>query len=581
MRIGIPKFYKVKRATARFDPMPQIRRGFAAYRALSRKERMIFSGVLALTVVGIIGGFITLYLRATVPLPTYGGSITEGVVGKPFAINPLIPDGSPADSALEQLIYSALLKADGKGGVMPDLAEEYEILENGKQYIVSLRPSLKWHDNKPLTTEDILFTAQLIKNPESNHPLYSLYRDIEVEILTPRSISFTLPKTFAFFPQYLTFKIIPKHIWGSIPVQNFAFSEYSLKPIGSGPYTFKKIISAKDGTPLQYLLEAAQTYYLPGPYLRSFSVRFFSSLDEAMNALRKKEIGSLAEVPAATFSQDSPDNFQKINPVIPQSFGLFFNLEAPPLEDKVMRQAINYALPLSVFFENRGQGAIERIDSPIWFIPPEQDIFDAGESEQLLSSLGWKDSDNDGIKDKKLKKKDKNTTPLSLSLTLLDTQEMQAVSSFIKEYLAKVGIDLALKPIDVNEFHSRLRSSSFQVLVVGELPTSGYYPDLYPFFHSSQKPPQGMNFSGYANKNIDALLTGLRDSLDPATRDLDYQEIADILKTDLPAIFLYRPTLTWLVQKTINIPPTDFLNSAEERFSRVNEWYLFTKRTFK
>ena len=156
MRIGIPKFYKVKRATARFDPMPQIRRGFAAYRALSRKERMIFSGVLALTVVGIIGGFITLYLRATVHLPTYGGSITEGVVGKPFAINPLIPDGSPADSALEQLIYSALLKADGKGGVMPDLAEEYEILENGKQYIVSMRPSLKWHDNKPLDRKSVV-----------------------------------------------------------------------------------------------------------------------------------------------------------------------------------------------------------------------------------------------------------------------------------------------------------------------------------------------------------------------------------------------------------------------------------------
>jgi len=581
MRIGISQSENARKAAARLDPMPRIRRGFAAYRALSRRERLAFSIALTLAMIGAIGGLIALYLRTTVPIPTYGGSITEGVVGKPFAIHPFIPDGSPADAIIEQLVYSSLFKADGNGNVMPDLAEEYEFLEDNNQYIVSLRSKLFWHDGKPLTSEDILFTVQLIKNPETNHPLYSLYRDINVEALTPRSISFTLPKSFSFFPQYLTFKIIPKHIWGNIPVQNFAFSEYSLKPIGSGPYVFTKIISTKEGTPLQYLLGAAPSYYLPGPFLRSFSVRFFPSLDEAMGALRKKEIDSLADVPTKMFNQDPPENFRQIEPVIPQSFGLFFNLEAAPLEDIAMRQAVKFALPVEKFFETEQGGKIQRIDSPVWFIPAEPHTFDPAKSQELLASLGWKDTDNDGLKDKKLQKKDKNQTQLNLSLTFLDTPEMQALGNFIKENLAQSGIGITPKPVDINEFHNRLRSNSFQLLIVGELSTSGYYPDLYQFFHSSQKPPQGMNFSGYANKNLDSTLVLLREALDQETRDEQYLEIASIIKKDLPVLFLYRPIWTWLVQKTINTPEMKLLNTADERLARVNEWYLFTRRSWK
>ena len=581
MRIGIFLKQNLQRTMARLRRAFSMRRSLAAYRALSRKERIFFSGAIILIVIGIIGGIITLYLRMTYPAPAYGGTITEGVVGKPFAIHPFIPDSSPADGILEQLIFSSLLKPDSKGGLIADLVEEYEVLEGGKVYVISLKPDLKWHDGYPVTAEDILFTIQLIKNPEANHPLYNLFRDIDAKVLTPRSVTLTLPRAFSFFPQYLTFKIIPKHIWGTVPIQNFPFSEYSLKPIGSGPYVFKKIVSTKDGNPLEYLLGASPSYYLPGPYLQSFSIRFFSSIDEAMNALRKKEIDSVADVAANTTSHDAPGNFETITPVIPQSFGVFFNLEVAPLNDKVMRQAIRAALPVESFFATNPLDTTTRIDSPIWFIAPSPYPFNTEQSETLLASLGWKDTDNDGIKDKKLQKKDKIATPLELSLTVLDTPDMQTLGSRIQEEFKKVGIRIILKNVDINEFHSRLRSNSFQLLVVGELPTSGYYPDLYPFFHSTQKPPQGMNFSSYTDKQIDKTLVSLRGSMDPETRDLRYQEIAEAIRDDVPAIFLYRPVWTWLIQKSIKVPAVQFLNSGDERLSRVNEWYIFTKRIWK
>jgi peptide/nickel transport system substrate-binding protein len=559
------------------------RRGLAAYQSLSKKNRQWFWSALSLIFIGLAVSLIAFYFYQTKSVPTYGGKITEGVVGKPFAIHPFVPDGSTADSLLEQLVFSSLLKTDGQGNVIPDLAESYEILENGQTYVVSLRPNLKWHDNKVLDSQDVLFTVQLIKNPEANHPLYNLFRDIEVEVLTPRSIAFKLPKTFSFFPQYLTFKIIPKHIWGSIPIQNFAFSEYSLKPIGSGPYQFKKSISTKQGNPLQYVLAASPSYYLNGPYLQSFSLKFFSSGDEAMNALRKKEIDSLAEVNPKTFLDNEPDNFTRITPVIPQSFGLFFNLESNPLQDKAMRQAIQAALPVDSLFDQTAGllNRATRIDSPVWFIEPPPYPYNPTTSETLLASLGWQDSDNDGLKDKKLQKRDKTPTTLELSLTILDSQDMQALGSFIQTELKKAGINLVLKPVDINEFHSRLRSRSFQMIIVGELPTSGYYPDLFPFFHSSQKPPQGMNFPGYTDKEIDQTLSFLREALELENKQEEYQKIAQAIKEDLPAIFLYRPSWTWLVSKTIKVPLTTFLNTPEEHLSLVNQWHLFTKRVWK
>lgn len=90
-----------------------------------------------------------------------------------------------------------------------------------------------------------------------------------------------------------------------------------------------------------------------------------------------------------------------------------------------------------------------------------------------------------------------------------------------------------------------------------------------------------MNFSSYTDKQIDKTLVSLRGSMDPETRDLRYQEIAEAIRDDVPAIFLYRPVWTWLIQKSIKVPAVQFLNSGDERLSRVNEWYIFTKRIWK
>lgn len=97
------------------------------------------------------------FFHFTQPVPRYGGSYSEGIVGQPAYINPLLSQTSEADADLVQLIYSALFKYDGQGRITGDLAEKYEVSEDQKTYTVYLKKNAKWHDNEPLNAEDVVF----------------------------------------------------------------------------------------------------------------------------------------------------------------------------------------------------------------------------------------------------------------------------------------------------------------------------------------------------------------------------------------------------------------------------------------
>ncbi|HDO23721.1 MAG TPA: hypothetical protein ENG99_00715, partial [bacterium] len=104
-----------------------------------------------------------------VEVPASGGELTEGIIGTPRFINPLLAI-SDADRDMVGLIYSGLMRTDNKGGLILDMAEKYEISKNGLVYTFTLKPNLVWHDGKPITSDDILFTVQQAKDPNLKSP---------------------------------------------------------------------------------------------------------------------------------------------------------------------------------------------------------------------------------------------------------------------------------------------------------------------------------------------------------------------------------------------------------------------------
>ena len=104
-----------------------------------------------------------------VNVPMDGGSITEGIVGTPRFINPVLAF-SDADQDLVSLIYSGLMRKSINGTLIPDLAEKYEGSKDGLIYTFTLKNKIYFHDKKPITADDVIFTINKIKDPTIKSP---------------------------------------------------------------------------------------------------------------------------------------------------------------------------------------------------------------------------------------------------------------------------------------------------------------------------------------------------------------------------------------------------------------------------
>ena len=152
-------------------------------RQLSKKEInaiLVFLG-LAITSSLFLGVYDYWFLRTSVA--SSGGTYSEGVIGEPRYINPALASASEVDRDLTTLIFSGLVKHNELGNIIPDLAESYQIRDNGKTYEFKLKENLSWPDKKPLTSDDVIFTINLIKDSKFQSPLRNNWQGVRIEKL--------------------------------------------------------------------------------------------------------------------------------------------------------------------------------------------------------------------------------------------------------------------------------------------------------------------------------------------------------------------------------------------------------------
>jgi peptide/nickel transport system substrate-binding protein len=267
------------------------------FKVLNPREQKLFlaaAGILVLSTVALAGFF---YLDNFIPVPTVGGEYTEGLIGAPQYINPLLSQTNDVDSDITHLIFSGLLRFDSELRLVPDLAERWSVNDDQTQYIFVIRDQVTWHDGQPLTADDIIFTVRSIQDTEFKSPLLVSLRGVQVEKRDERTVIFTLPEAYPAFFEVLTFGILPEHIWGEIPAINANLTEYNLKPIGSGPWKFKSLTKDRLGNIKSYVLEPNPTYYGPQPYLEKITFKFYADFDPAVAALKSNAVEGISFLP--------------------------------------------------------------------------------------------------------------------------------------------------------------------------------------------------------------------------------------------------------------------------------------------
>jgi ABC-type transport system substrate-binding protein len=368
--------------------------------SLNRLEKTLFFVFVFLFFSSFSFLLTNFYFNFTKIQPKEGGKLVLGEVGFPTFLNPIYSISSDVDDSIVELLFSGLMKYQG-GEIVPDLIENYQILEDGKVFLFNLKNNIFWSDGKEISSDDVIFTLKTIQNPEVKSPLRTIWLGVEVEKISEKSFKFKLKNPSAIFLENCTLKIIPKHIWEKIPPSNFPLSYYNLEPVTSGPFRIKKIYRAKDGKIIALDLVKDERYFGKKPFLNEISFLFFENENELILAAKNKKIDGFPLT-----KSENIIGFRKINFKMPRYFAVFFNLEKRLFSEKEVREALNLSTDKEEIFKKVILGQGEIVQSPI--LPEiygfkrneKKFLFDLEKANEILKNSGFEDLDGDGIKEK-------------------------------------------------------------------------------------------------------------------------------------------------------------------------------------
>lgn len=511
-------------------------------------------------------------------IPAYGGSLTEGLIGAPRFINPLL-ELSDSDRDLTYLIYSGLMRVTAEGNLVPDLAESYTISDDGLTYTFILKDNIVFQDGAKVTADDVVYTVEMAQNQILRSPKRTNWLGVTVNKTNEREITFYLKQPYAPFLENTTLGILPKHIWSTATPDEFPFSPYNnTSPIGSGPYQVKEIIRNKSGIPTSYTLTAFNNYALGKPFISKLTLNFYANENDLLTAYTKGEIES-----TSMFSSQNLDKLESLSGVVgkiplPRVFGVFFNQnQAPIFLHKEIRTALNMTVDKDRIVNEVLKGFGVKIDGPLpsdvvaddMVYDKEQAFKEAGE---LLIKNGWKLNEDDNVWTKTNSKKE--IEKLSFSVSTVNTPDLKNVAEILKNDWVEFGAKVEVQTFEVSELSQNvIGPRRYEALLFGQV--VGRSLDLFAFWHSSQR-NTGSNVAMYTNSKADDLLEVARQITDIDIRLEKYELFKKEIRADAPAIFIYSPEFIYILPTKIKGFESGLINNRAERFQNIPFWYIET-----
>ena len=578
------------------------------FRLLNPREKLLFkSAVLLFAISAIYLGF-NFYQNNLISLPKRGGIYREGTAAYPQNINPLYSANRDIDSDISRLIYSSLFNYDVNGYLKEDLVDSWQVSTDGKEYSLHLKQNVKWHNGNILNADDVVFTVNLIKNPEFKSSLRSTLNGINIEKVDDNTVRFILAEAYADFFHLLTFGIMPKFAWENSSPETAIISELNLKPIGSGPYEFVSLVKSKGGELKEYQLTINPDYYGVKPYIENIVFKFYPSSNEVVRALNANEIEGVSYVPndlKGDLLAKHSLNFYSLQ--LPQINSIFFNQNKNNyLKDIKVRESLAWSIDRDRLAQEIFNKEVKMVNGPILapeFINTSTNIFylDVEKANNLLLEAGFKkinSIESDFADEVELSKEmvaikkyaqdknfnltgswwlDKDNNVLTLKLSYPESIDENIILSLQQDW-ENLGVRVSLDKISSLDLSERIKNYDFEILLYGQF--LGLDPDIAAFWHSTQIGEQGLNLAQYKNAEVDALLTEARKITVFQERFLKYQTIQEKIITDLPVIFLYSPSYTYIQAKKIKGFESYIINVPSDRFAGISNWYIRTKKRF-
>lgn len=415
----------------------------------------------------------------------------------------------------EPLIQSTLLKKDSNGTLVNDLATNYSVSSDLKEYDVTIRDDVKFTDDTQLTAKDVAFTY----NKAKENGVVSLDNVNEITAVDDTHVKFKLNKTDSTFIHKLTQV-------GIVPEASYNNETYGTNPVGSGPY---KLTQWDKGQ--QAIFEVNENYYGKKPYYKKIT-NLFLEPDAAFAAAQKGEV-DIVEVPLSYSNETVEGMHQEVIPSVDVRYiGLPVNNETTNEDgnivgnnitaDPAIREAISKGVNRQAMVEGAFNGLGDVSYTGISTLLPfasDATIEDGkvDEAKQILEAAGWKDTDGDGIREK-----DGQKASFELDYASSDSTR-QAVALQFSEQVKPLGIEVTPE----GKTWDDMDSTKFNIPIVWGGGSSDPY-QLYNFYDSEVAATGYSNPAAYNNSQVDSLIDS---AMENPSVDASYQTWKDVQST--------------------------------------------------
>ncbi len=517
--------------------------------------------------------------------PVTGDWLVLHSLSDPEQLNPLTSNDASSSEVLG-FILETLLTRDPRTLVLKPLIAEArpEIAADKLTYTFKLRRDARFHDGRPITGEDVLFSVKAIKCPFVNAPFLRVYFNslVDAQLIDPYTIRFVTKETYFLNESVLGgIVVLPRHYYdpdnllekvgvrdlvrdpATLPSQVKKFGDqfnknYSRNPMGSGPYKFNLW---KTGREIE--LQRDPEYWGNGkadidqPQLDRLKFRVVNNFDAALVRLKSGSLDFMealqpVQVVRGTDSERFKREFKKYEYYAPTYSYIGWNNDHPIFRDKRVRQAMTYLTNREQIVKSVLFGLGEVVNSHIYLFRPEYDKslpsypFDPAKGMALLAEAGWKDLDGDGVLDKVI---DGKKIPFRFEIKINSGNAVRkSVALVLLDELRKHGIDASVRELDWTIFLNDVKNHQFDAMVLGwQMSTTE--PDAYQVWHSSQASNKGSNAISYKNARVDEILELYRREFDPQKRIKLYNEFQKIISDEQPYTFLYLPKRVSALQR--------------------------------
>lgn len=479
--------------------------------------------------------------------PAYGDAFVEGSIGDVSGFLTAVTSDSASHTAAGY-VFNGLVRYDKDLKLEGELAESWEVSPDGRKITFHLRKGVTWHDGKPFTSEDVMFTYRKMIDPNTPTAYAEDFRQV-THASNPDPYTFVVEYEKPFAPALASWgmHVLPKHLLEEYP--DISRSPANKKPVGTGPFRF---VEWKTGE--KTVFEANPDYFEGRAYLSRVITRVIPDPATMFLELKSGGIDMMGLTPIQYTRQTETGEFRKsFNKYRYLSFGytyLGFRLSHPLFSDRRVRQAFAYAINKKELIDGvlfgLGQEATGPYKPGTWAYNPDvkKYPYDPERAKALLAEAGWKDADGKGV----LKKGGRKFA--FTVLTNAGNESRAKTAAIIQQNLAAVGIRMEIRTLEwsafINEFVDKRK---FDAVILGW--SISQDPDQYDIWSSKKTGPKELNFVGFADAEVDRLLEEGRRTFDIEKRKKAYFRIQEILAEEQPYVFLYYPDSLPAVQKRI------------------------------